>query len=229
MPRAVVSVVVVAAAALLVAARLGAGAGDSRIAPAPSIPGTLATSSRLQTAVFAGGCFWGIEGVYEHIKGVTSATSGYAGGSAQTASYDEVSSGTTDHAEAVQVVYDPSKVTYAQLLQVFFSVAHDPTQRNRQGPDVGPQYRSAVFYANDEQRKAAESYVADLTAAKTYPRPIVTEIVPLKQFFEAEEYHQDYMVKHPLQPYIVIHDAPKVENLRRQFRALYREREAVKS
>ena len=175
------------------------------------------------TAVFAGGCFWGIEGVFEHVKGVTSATSGYAGGSVPSPNYDQVSTGKTGHAEAVRVTYDPSQVTYEQLLEVFFTVAHDPTQLNRQGPDHGTQYRSIVFYADTAQHRAVQAYVGELTGKKMFSKPIVTEIVPLPAFYEAEAYHQGYMARHPKAPYIVYHDAPKVANLRRQFPDLYRE------
>jgi len=176
-----------------------------------------------QTAVFAGGCFWGIEAVFEHVKGVKHAVSGYAGGTSASASYDEVSAGTTRHAEAVLVTYDPAQVSYATLLSIFFSVAHDPTQLNRQGPDTGPQYRSAIFYSSKEQKLAAEASVAQMTAAKTYRKPIVTQIVPLEKFYEAEAYHQDYAARNPNQPYIVYNDAPKVEHLRSKFPKLFRE------
>jgi len=176
-----------------------------------------------QTAVFAGGCFWGIEAVFEHVKGVKRAVSGYAGGTSSSATYDEVSAGTTRHAEAVLVTYDPAQVSYATLLSIFFSVAHDPTQLNRQGPDTGPQYRSAIFYNSPEQKRAAEASVAQMTAAKTYRKPIVTQIVPLDKFYEAEAYHQDYAVRNPNQPYIVYNDAPKVEHLRSKFPKLFRE------
>ena len=175
-----------------------------------------------QTAVFAGGCFWGVEGVFEHLRGVKSATAGYAGGTATSPSYEEVSSGSTGHAESVRVVFDPAQISYKQLLTVFFAVAHDPTQRNRQGPDVGTQYRSIVFYGNDEQKREAEAYVAELSAKKAYPRPIVTEIVPLRAFYQAEDYHQGYMQRHPHAPYIVFNDAPKLVQLERQFPDLYR-------
>jgi peptide-methionine (S)-S-oxide reductase len=174
------------------------------------------------TAVFAGGCFWGIEGVFEHVKGVISATSGFAGGSTAAPSYEDVSGGATGHAESVQVVYDPSQVTYRQLLEVFFAV-HDPTELNRQGPDEGTQYRSAVFYADQAQHQAASAYVAELTRAKQFRRPIVTEIVALKTFYPAEAYHQHYMALHPDSPYIAYNDAPKLVTLRRQFPALWRE------
>lgn len=176
------------------------------------------------TAVFAGGCFWGIEGVFEHLKGVRSAVAGYAGGTTVAPSYDEVSSGTTGHAESVQVIYDPAIITYAQLLQVFFTVAHDPTELNRQGPDEGTQYRSVVFYRSAAQQHAAESYVAELGRRRVYADLIVTQIVPLKVFYPAEAYHQHYMALHPHAPYIVYNDAPKVERLKQEFPAWYTER-----
>lgn len=175
------------------------------------------------TAVFAGGCFWGIEAVFEHVKGVEDAASGYAGGRVSSPSYEEVSSGDTGHAESVRVVYDPAVVSYGKLLQVFFSVAHDPTELNRQGPDVGTQYRSAIFYRNDVQKKESTAYIEQLTKAKYYPRPIVTQVAALDKFFLAEGYHQDYMAHHPNQPYIVYNDAPKVEHLKKGFPDLYRE------
>ena len=190
--------------------------------PAPADVSHAAPGAALQTIVLAGGCFWGIEAVYEHIKGVTEAVSGYAGGTKAQADYETVSSGTTGHAEAVRVTFDPAKVSLEKLLQVFFSVAHDPTQLNRQGPDVGPQYRSAIFFANEEQSRAAKAYVDQLTKAKAYPRPIVTQLVKLDGFYPAEEYHQDFAEKNPTYPYIVFHDKPKVENLKQQFPELYR-------
>ena len=180
-------------------------------------------AAALDTAVFAGGCFWGIEGVFEHLKGVSSATAGYAGGTTMSPSYEDVSSGTTGHAESVQVIYDPGRISYNQLLQVFFSVAHDPTELNRQGPDVGTQYRSAIFFRTVDQQKAATSYIADLTARKVYSHPIVTQVVPLKAFYVAEGYHQHYMALHPTQPYIVYNDAPKVEQLKQKFASWYQE------
>ena len=176
-----------------------------------------------QIAVFAGGCFWGIEAVFEHVKGVIRATSGYAGGAVASPSYEDVSSGSTGHAESVQVVFDPAQISYGTLMQVFFSVAHDPTQLNRQGPDEGTQYRSAIFYVNDDQKREAEAYVAQLTKAKTFSRPIVTQIAPLRAFYAAEDYHQDFAEKHPMHPYIVINDRPKVVHLKKQFPQLYRE------
>jgi peptide-methionine (S)-S-oxide reductase len=189
--------------------------------PDPKIDAPLAAAKGTQTAVFAGGCFWGVEAVFEHVKGVTQVVSGYSGGSADTAKYDAVSSGSTGHAESVRISYDPSRISYGQLLRVFFSVAHDPTELNRQGPDSGTQYRSAVFFGNDEQKRVAESYIAQLQAARSFPRPIVTQVTPLKAFYEAEAYHQDYLVRNPNQPYIVINDLPKIANLQRQFPALY--------
>jgi peptide-methionine (S)-S-oxide reductase len=179
------------------------------------------TAKGEQTAFFAGGCFWGVEAVFEHIKGVRVVTSGYSGGTKQTADYETVSGGETGHAEAVKVIYDPAQVSYEKLLKVFFSVAHDPTELNRQGPDTGTQYRSAIFYSNDEQKRLAENYVAELTKTKTFAKPIVTQIAPLEAFYQAEDYHQDYLVRHPNQPYIVVNDNPKVENLRKLFPDLY--------
>jgi peptide-methionine (S)-S-oxide reductase len=175
-----------------------------------------------QTAVFAGGCFWGVDAVFKHVKGVSEVVSGYAGGSAATAHYDMVSTGDTGHAESVRVRFDPAQVSYRTLLQVFFSVTHDPTQLNRQGPDVGSQYRSAIFYTNAEQQKAAQDYIRQLTAARVHSAPIVTQLVPLQEFYPAEEHHQNYLARHPYQPYIVIHDMPKLEQLRRRFPELYR-------
>jgi peptide-methionine (S)-S-oxide reductase len=189
--------------------------------PDPGVDAPKAATKGTATAVFAGGCFWGIEAVFEHVKGVSQAVSGYAGGTAESATYQKVSSGTTAHAESVSVTYDPSQITYGQLLKVFFSVAHDPTELNRQGPDVGPQYRSAIFFANDEQKRVAQAYIAQLQAAKVFPRAIVTEVAPLKAFYAAEDYHQDYVVHNPNQPYIVFNDLPKIANLKRQFPQLY--------
>ncbi len=210
-----------AAALALVSGTPGEAAAHGPVT-APADAPTLASLPKEESAVFAGGCFWGVEGVFEHIKGVRMAESGYAGGTGESASYDKVSGGRTGHAEAVRVFYDPSQVTYEQLLHVFFAVAHDPTQLNRQGPDTGPQYRSAVFYSSDTQRVAVTQYVAKLTDAKAFKNPIVTQVAPLAQFFVAEDYHQDYMKHHPDQPYIVYNDAPKVEALKKQFPALYR-------
>jgi peptide-methionine (S)-S-oxide reductase len=178
-----------------------------------------------QTAVFAGGCFWGVEAVFEHVKGVVDVRSGYAGGAAKTAKYDAVGSGETGHAESVEVVFDPAVVSYKDLLKVFFAVAHDPTELNRQGPDEGTQYRSAIFYANDEQKQTARSYIDELTAAKTYSAPIVTQLTALDAFYPAEGYHQDYLVLHPGEAYIRINDIPKVEALKKQYPEMYVERD----
>jgi peptide-methionine (S)-S-oxide reductase len=210
------SVLAVCAAGVFAAPTFAASA-----LPAAAIDATVATTKRTETAVLAGGCFWGVEAVFEHLKGVTKVTSGYAGGAKETAKYDVVGSGRTGHAESVQITYDPSQITYGQLLRVFFSVAHDPTELNRQGPDVGTQYRSAIFYSNDEQKKVAHAYIAQLNAAKVFRKPIATEIAPLKAYYEAEAYHQDFMKRNPTYPYIVVHDAPKVANLQKQFPELY--------
>jgi peptide-methionine (S)-S-oxide reductase len=196
-------------------------AGNGVPVPPPVSDETKATSSGKETAVVAGGCFWGIQAVFQHVKGVRSATSGYAGGTVKNPDYETVSSGRTGHAESVKIVYDPSKVTYGELLHVFFSVALDPTQLNRQGPDEGTQYRSVIFYQNDEQKHIAEAYIAQLDQARVFPRPIVTKVVPLNAFYEAESYHQNYAEQHPDNPYIVYNDAPKVANLKKEFPDLY--------
>ncbi len=189
-------------------------------APVPAVDETRAATPGHETAVFAGGCFWGTQSVFQRVKGVTATTAGYAGGSAATASYALVTTETTGHAESVKVVYDPSKLTYGQLLQIFFSV-HDPTQLNRQGPDVGTSYRSAIFYANPEQKKIADAYIAQMTAAHIFSRPIVTQVVPLKGFYDAESYHQDYATNNPNNPYIQVCDRPKIETLKREFPELF--------
>jgi len=224
LPRFLTGLVIIPAALVLIDARLTSGAtsSPSLSLPVPAFDAGPATAAD-DTAYFAGGCFWGIEGVFEHLKGVKSAVSGYSGGTAASANYGDVSDGNTGHAETVRVIYDPSQISYAQMLHVFFSVAHDPTQLNRQGPDRGPQYRSALFFNNPGQQQTAERYVAQLTAAKFFPRPIVTQLVPLTAFYPAEEYHQDYMVKNPNQPYIVFHDAPKVAALKRNFASIYKD------
>lgn len=182
------------------------------------------TGNAMETAVFAGGCFWGVDAVYKHVKGVIDVKSGYAGGSAKTAEYERVSEGDTGHAESVKVEFDPQQVTYEQLLKIFFSVVHDPTELNRQGPDTGTQYRSAIFYTNEDQKKAALNYITQLTNAKVFAKPIVTEVAPSKAFYEAEAYHQNYLATHLDQPYIVMNDIPKVENLKKQFPDLYSEK-----
>ena len=190
--------------------------------PKPAVDAPLASSPGQQTAVIAGGCFWGIQAVFQHVKGVISATSGYSGGSSSTAEYEIVSTGTTGHAESEKIVFDPSKITYGQLLQVFFSVATDPTQLNRQDPDEGTQYRSVIFYTNDEQKKIADAYIEQLNQTKIFKHKIVTQVVPLKAFYPAEGYHQDYAAKHPDNPYIAHYDLPKVAALQQMFPQLYR-------
>jgi len=197
--------------------------------PAAEQDAPLASSPVEKTAVVAGGCFWGIQAVFQHVKGVTSAVSGYSGGAAETANYERVCSGDTGHAESVKVTYDASKLTYGQLLRIFFSVAHDPTEMNRQGPDTGSQYRSAIFYVDEEQKRIANAYIAQLDKAHSFPQSIVTQVVPLKGFYPAEEYHQDYATTHPHQPYIMIYDTPKVTNLRRLFPDLYADQKENKS
>ena len=189
--------------------------------PDPVLDAPLAATKGEQTAVFAGGCFWGIQAVFQHVKGVVSATSGYSGGEAKTAHYEMVSTGETGHAESVKIIYDPSKVSYGQLLKVFFAVAHDPTELNRQGPDSGTQYRSAIFYASEEQKRIAEAYINQLNQAKIFEGPIVTQVSVLNSFYKAEAYHQDYAIHHPDDPYIAINDLPKVANLRQQLPDLY--------
>ncbi len=194
------------------------------VVPPEPVAESPASAKGEQTAIFAGGCFWGLEAVFEHVKGVTDVKSGYSGGEAKTAQYDLVSEGDTGHAESVKVTFDPAKVTYVQLLTVFFSVAHDPTQLNMQGPDHGTQYRSAIFYANEEQKTLALQYIDAINKSKAFPKPVVTQVVPLKAFYAAEDYHQDYLVHHPDQPYIVINDAPKVADLKKRFPDLYVEK-----
>jgi peptide-methionine (S)-S-oxide reductase len=189
--------------------------------PAPAVDAQRATAPGKQTMVIAGGCFWGIQAVFQHVRGVITATSGYSGGSAKTAEYETVSGGDTGHAESVQVVFDPSQITYGELLRVFFSVAHDPTELNRQGPDTGTQYRSSIFYTSDEQKHIAEAYITQLDGAGVFPHRIVTKVVPLQAFYPAEAYHQNYAALHPNQPYIFYNDAPKVEHLRQEFPDLY--------
>jgi peptide-methionine (S)-S-oxide reductase len=205
-----------AAAALLWAPLPQAVAGETSL-PAPTMDIPAASLKGTQTAVLAGGCFWGVEAVYRHVKGVKSAVSGYAGGPAGAADYTMVSTGATGHAESVQVTYDPSQVSYGELLRIFFSVAHDPTQLNRQGPDWGTQYRSVVFATNEEQARVARAYIAQLDQAKTFSGPIVTQVVMLPAFYPAEAYHQNYLALHPTQPYIVYHDLPKLAALKQQF------------
>jgi peptide-methionine (S)-S-oxide reductase len=211
-------------AGLLALCLLSAAAAIAAEGPIPAFAG--ATSSEAskgeQTAVFAGGCFWGVDAVFKHVKGVENVVAGYAGGSAATAHYEVVSAGGTGHAESVKVTYDPAKISYSDLLRVFFSVAHDPTQLNRQGPDTGTQYRSVIFYTNEDQKQIALAYIAQLNKAKVFSRPIVTQVVPLKAFYPAEGYHQNFLALHPDNPYIVYNDLPKLTKLRKQFPALSR-------
>jgi peptide-methionine (S)-S-oxide reductase len=208
-------------ASLLATTACIAKAGAHEPVPAPATDAPRANSPSKQTAVVAGGCFWGIQAVFQHVKGVTSATSGYAGGSAKNAEYETVSTGETGHAESVQIVYDPSQITYGELLRVFFSVAHDPTELNRQGPDEGTQYRSVIFYTSDEQKQIANAYIEQLDKAGVFKHRIVTQVVPLPAFYPAEAYHQNYAALHPNQPYIYFNDAPKVANLKQEFPDLY--------
>ncbi|HEX5437834.1 MAG TPA: peptide-methionine (S)-S-oxide reductase MsrA [Gemmatimonadaceae bacterium] len=212
-----------AAIAVFLLASRSTGAALTAAAPSAALDTSLAAASGRQIAVLSGGCFWGMQLVFEHVKGVTDVEAGYAGGAANTATYEQVSTGTTGHAESVRITYDPSQVTYGQLLRVFFGVAHDPTELNRQGPDVGTQYRSMISYATPEQERIAKAYIAQMTQAKTFPRPIVTQVVPLKGFYPAEAYHQDYAVQHPTQLYIAINDLPKVKRFQHALPSLYRE------
>jgi peptide-methionine (S)-S-oxide reductase len=215
---AIIGLCLVAAAMLTL--RLASAGDRAVILPDPKVDAPLAANGD-SAAVMAGGCFWGIQAVFQHVKGVKSAISGYSGGTASTAEYEVVGTGRTGHAESVRITYDPSQISYGQLLKIFFSVAHDPTELNRQGPDDGPQYRSAIFYSGEEQQRIAAAYVAQLQQAKVFPRTIVTEITPLNGFYEAEGYHQNYATRHPNDPYIVINDAPKVAHLKQQFPQIY--------
>ena len=214
-----------AISALAIAPSLAAE--DAVVIPAPAMDAK--TADGIQTVVVAGGCFWGVQGVYQHTAGIVNAVSGYAGGSKTTASYETVSTGTTGHAESVEIKYDPKKISYGKILQIFFLVAHDPTQLNRQGPDSGTQYRSAIFTTSDEQKKVADAYIAQLNAAKVYRKPIVTKVGPLDGFFPAEAYHQDYLTLHPSQPYIAYNDLPKIENLKKIFADSYTEKPTLVS
>jgi peptide-methionine (S)-S-oxide reductase len=214
----------VASLLLLTFAGIFASAGERSavVLPNPTVDESMSAKSGQATAVFAGGCFWGVQAVFQHVKGVVSATSGYSGGPSIAAEYEVVSTGTTGHAESVKVVYDPAKVSYGQLLKVFFSVAHDPTELNRQGPDQGTQYRSVIFDSSDQQKRIAQAYIAQLDQAKVFPHAIVTQVVPLKAFYPAEAYHQNYATLHPDNPYIKYNDLPKVAHLQQQFPNLYR-------
>jgi peptide-methionine (S)-S-oxide reductase len=206
---------------LVVLAPTPATAAEPAVAVPPPAVDLPKAAGPLQTAVLSGGCFWGVQGVFEHLIGVRQALSGYAGGVKNTAIYEVVSNGGTGHAESVQITYDPQQVSYGQILQVYFSVAHNPTELNRQGPDVGTQYRSSIFYANDDQKRVAESYIAQLTKAGVFGAPIVTQVVPLKGFFPAEGYHQDYLLLNPTSPYIVYNDLPKIRNFQKLLPVLY--------
>jgi peptide-methionine (S)-S-oxide reductase len=219
--RIALALLVVGFAAFLFTGSTKAGAKGP--VPAAVTDDALAATSGKAKAVFAGGCFWGTQGVFERVKGVVDTAAGYAGGSAATATYDQVTTETTGHAESVEVTYDPAKITYGQLLRIFFSVAHDPTELNRQGPDVGTSYRSAIFYANDDQKRIAQLYIAQLDAAHVFGKPIVTEVTPLKGFYRAEDYHQDYALHNPDNPYILVCDRPKIEALRKEFPELFQE------
>ena len=219
----------IAAAAVAFSFACGCAFAAEKAVTLPAPAQDVTASAQTETAVFAGGCFWGVQGVFQHTKGVLNAVSGYAGGDKATAHYPVVSSGMTGHAESVQVTYDPKQVSYGKLLQVFFSVAHDPTQLNRQGPDTGTQYRSAIFYRTPDQKQVAERYVAQLDAAKVFPSKIVTQIAPLKEFYAAEAYHQDYATLHPDQPYIAYNDLPKIANLKAVMPQLYRDKPVLVS
>ncbi len=210
------------AAALL--CQQGASAAEQAVIIAPPAVDEPAGTEHTATAIFAGGCFWGVQGVFQHVKGVTNAVSGYAGGDSRTATYDSVSEGDTGHAESVKITYDPTQISYGKLLQIYFSVAHNPTQLNRQGPDIGPQYRSTIFPQDAEQAGVARAYIAQLNQAKAFDRPVVTTIETDRAFFPAEDYHQDYMTLHPTQPYIAINDLPKIGELKRYFPAVYRDK-----
>jgi len=214
-------------ASLLLAALLGAPLPATAAEPAVVIPAPALDDARaagpLQTAVLAGGCFWGVQGVYEHVRGVKQVLSGYSGGSKATAEYEVVSRGRTGHAESVQIRFDPKEISYGEILRIYFSVVHDPTQLDQQGPDSGPQYRSNIFYASSAQRKIEQAYIVQLDQAKVFERPIVTRLDPLKAFYPAEEYHQDFLQHNPNHPYIVINDLPKIDNLRKIFPTYFRE------
>jgi peptide-methionine (S)-S-oxide reductase len=215
--------------ALLLIPLLGFAVGLARaeepavVIPPPALDQTAASGDGAQTVVLAGGCFWGVQGVFEHTKGVTQALSGYSGGTKETAHYQMVGTERTGHAESVQVTFDPKQISYGKILQIYFSVAHNPTELNYQGPDSGTSYRSAIFFANDEQKRVAEAYIAQLDQAHVFKSEIVTKLEPLTGFYPAEDYHQDFLVLHPSYPYIVYNDAPKVENLKRLFADEYRD------
>ncbi|WP_156226198.1 peptide-methionine (S)-S-oxide reductase MsrA [Herbaspirillum chlorophenolicum] len=220
-PVAIVSVAAALCLALASLARVNA-AEPAVAVPAAAGKAQLSSTAQSETVVLAGGCFWGVQGVFQHTQGVLRAVSGYAGGKRAAATYEMVSSGSTGHAESVQVTYDPRKISFGQILQIYFSVAHDPTQLNRQGPDQGTQYRSAIFTASEQQKQAAEAYIAQINAAKVFSSPIVTQVTALQGFYPAEDYHQDYATLHPNQPYIAYNDLPKIANLQKMYPAIYR-------
>lgn len=227
MRRSVLSLLAATTVLTLAFAAPTRAAEDAVVIPAPAMDA--APANGIQTAVIAGGCFWGVQGVFQHTAGVVNAVSGYAGGSKATADYQTVSTGRTGHAESVEIKFDPKKISYGKILQIYFSVAHDPTQLNRQGPDSGTQYRSAIFTTSDEQKKVAEAYIAQLDGAKVFSKPIVTKVGGLEAFYPAEAYHQDYLTLHPTQPYIAYNDIPKVENLKKLFADNYIEKPTLVS
>ena len=224
MPRLITRFILTALAIVVLAFTLKGGASqaeNAKVVPTPAVDEPAGTRSS-EIAVLAGGCFWGVQGVYQHVKGVTGAVSGYSGGEQSTAEYERVTTGRTGHAEAVQIAFDPRVITYGRILQLFFSVVHDPTQLNRQGPDVGTQYRSAIFPMNPEQGNVAKAFIAQLNQARTFDAAIVTKIEPSRSFYPAEAYHQDFLERNPTHPYIMINDLPKIDNLKRMFPDLYR-------
>ena len=225
-PGAVAALLPLAAGALLIGRAPLLGAEDAVVVPPPALDNPRAAGAP-QTAVLAGGCFWGVQGVFQHVRGVTQAVAGYAGGDRSTARYETVSTGTTGHAESVRITFDPAQVTYGELLRIAFSVVYDPTQLDRQGPDIGSQYRSVIFYADEAQRRIAEAYIKQLDQLHVFARPIVTRVDPLKGFYPAEAHHQDYLFHHPTAPYIAYNDLPKVENFQRIFAALYSAKPAL--
>jgi peptide-methionine (S)-S-oxide reductase len=219
-PVRVAALIAVVAMGVVLSRSLLFGA-EAPVVIAPPAVDNPKSSGPPQTAVLAGGCFWGVQGVFEHVRGVQKVVAGYAGGSGSTARYETVSSGGTGHAESVKITFDPAAISYGQILQIAFSVVHDPTQLNRQGPDVGTQYRSAIFYADEDQKRIALAYIAQLDQAHSFARPIVTRVEPLRGFYAAEDYHQDYLIRNPTQPYIALYDIPKIENFKRTFPELY--------
>jgi len=223
---ALLAAALTALAAFVLKPALSVAENAPRAIPAPTVE-EAAPQGASEVAVLAGGCFWGVQGVFQHVTGVSNAVSGYAGGEKATAHYDMIGTGRTGHAESVQITYDPRKISYARILQIYFSAAHDPTELNRQGPDIGTQYRSAIFPANDEQAKVAKAYIAQLNQAKVFDAAIVTKIEPDRPFYPAEGYHQDFLTKNPGHPYIVINDLPKIESLKRLYPAFYRAEPAL--